>query len=523
MKKVIFLTILLMTGLGCVAQGVNNKRKVRKLLREGQYHLDGEDYPRSWRAFKQALALDPRNGAAAVNAAFSSDKLGYPQDSIFFLKSPLTSSKLPDAKYYLARILHQEKKFDEALALLAAYKETEKSKRLQDDSEIGYRSGISLNAKNFTTYPHRSVVRNMGPNINSKFPDYVPLIIADESALYFTSKREGSSNNQKNGDNYYFEDVFVSKQVDGKWQPAENVGEPINSATNDACVALSADGQKMIVYRTAENVETGDLYQTVLGLNNKWEPLQLLGPEINSEFTESSASFSNDSTEIFFSSNRPGGFGGKDIYRIRRLPNGKWSLPFNLGAGVNTKYDDDAPFSHPDGVTIYFSSKGHNTMGEYDVFKSMWDKEKNQFSIAENLGYPINDVQNDIFFALSVDGQRAYYSTVKEQGFGGMDIYEVDTRFGDNDLKVKTGYSYIEDIAARVKISLVDNDTRELFGSYLSNPTTGRFIMIINPLKSYSATIEAEGCKTMNVQINPEPFEKTDKQIEFRLKKQDAQ
>jgi hypothetical protein len=295
----------------------------------------------------------------------------------------------------------------------------------------------------------------------------------------------------------------------------------VNTETNDGCVAISPDGQRMIVYRTSEDLVTGDLYLSRLGKGNRWSPLELMGDQINSPHVETSACFSHDSSEIYFSSDRPGGFGGKDIYRIRKMPNGNWSQPFNLGKNVNTPYDEDAPFLHADRVSLYFSSKGHNSMGEYDVFKSTLNRESNEYSLAENLGYPINDVSDDIFFVLSVDGQRGYYSSVKKESLGGIDIYQIDTRFGDNDLKVKQGVSYLDDKPAQAKIILMENG--EMIGSYLSNPSTGRFILVVNPLKSYTASVEAPGYETQEVTIPAMVNETKNQVLKFKLKKAGAQ
>jgi hypothetical protein len=242
-----------------------------------------------------------------------------------------------------------------------------------------------------------------------------------------------------------------------------------------------------------------------------------MAKEINSQFIETSACFSNDTNEIYFISNRPGGYGGKDIYRLRKLPNGRWAMPFNLGPNINTAYDEDSPYLHPDNVTLYYSSKGHNTMGEYDVFKSVLDPETNVFTKAENLGYPINDVGNDIFFVLSVDGQRGYYSSLKEETFGSNDIYTIDTRFGDNDLKVKHGIAYKDGVPSKVKITLLDNEGKAINGTYNSNPKTGKFILVMNPLKSYKAIVEYEGYTTLVVDIDPMAFEKTHEDLEFKI------
>jgi len=482
-------------------------------------YFDMDDYYRAIPLYKRVLETDPKNEKAGVNCAISLFKLNLIIDSIQFLIPNLSSSSLPDAKFYLARIYHQQKHFDEAIDLLEKYNKISVKKRLYSVDETNYWIQVCTNAKAFVSKPLRSIIKNMGPEINSQYADYVPVIVPDENTLYFTSRREGSSNNKKDGYSRYHEDVYVSHKAGENWQKAENVGAPINTETNDACVAISPDGQRMIIYRTAADMVTGDLYITKAGPDDRWEAPEKMGKEINSQFIETSACFSNDTGSIYFSSNRPGGYGGKDIYRIKKLPNGRWAMPFNLGPNINTIYDDDAPYLHPDGVTLYFSSKGHNTMGEYDVFKSTLNQETNEFSKAENLGYPINNVANDIFFVMSVDGQRGYYSSIKDETYGDNDIYQVDTRFGDNDLKVKHGTAFKENIPSKVKITLLDNEGNLVNGTYYSNPKTGKFILVMNPLKSYKVIVESEGYNTMVVDLEPLAFEKEDKDFEFKLDK----
>jgi len=501
----------------------NPKKKTKVLLKEAQYYFDGDEYYSSWQSYRQVLALDNTNELASVNGAMCMAKLNYPVDSLAPLAENLKNSSLPDAKFYLAKIKHQQRSFDEALHLLDAYLKEPEKKRVHTEAETNYMVGMCINARSFINNPHRSVIKNMGEKINSPYADYVPVIIPDESALYFTSKREGSSHNKKNGDNNFFEDVYVSFKQDGQWSKAENIGSPVNTETNDGCVAISPDGQRMIVFRTAADKVSGDLYLAQAGVNNKWGALQKMNDKINTPDIETSACFSNDTNEVFFSSDRPGGFGGKDLYRIKRLPNGQWSTPFNLGAGVNTIYDEDAPFLHPDGVTLYYSSKGHNTMGEYDIFKSVWNREANEFSEAENLGYPINDVGNDIFFILSVDGQRGYYSSMKQETFGDVDIYQVDTRFGDNDLRVEEGYAFIESEPTRANIILTDLETGNEIGNFYSHSSTGKFILIFNPLKTYKVEVQADDCNTFVIEMKPLPIDANSHYFNFKLKKSNAQ
>ncbi len=518
-KKKSILFCLMFCGIFVFAQTKENIKQIKELLKEAQVSFDIEDHLNAWNSYRKVLILDPKNEKAGVNSAISFFKLNYNLDSAQFFTPSLYSSTLIDSKYYLAKIKHQQKNFDEAIQLLTVYNKVVPKKRLHTIEETTYLIDVCNSAKILMNKPHRSIINNMGPEINSTYADYVPVIVPDENTLYFTSRRDGSSNNKKDAYGNYNEDVYVSIKEKGKWTKAENVKAPINSETNDACVAISPDGQSMIVFRTSADQVTGDLYITKLGNDNKWEPLQKMSKEINSQFIETSACFSSDTSQIYFCSNRPGGYGGKDIYRIKKLPNGRWALPFNLGPNINTLYDEDSPYLHPDNLTLYFSSKGHNTMGEYDVFRSIYNPETNQFSKADNLGYPINNVGNDIFFVLSVDGQRGYYSSLKEETIGGIDIYQIDTRFGDNDLKVKHGMAFKDEMPSKVKITLLDNEGNVVNGTYNSNPKTGRFILVVNPLKSYKAIVESEGYTTLVVDIDPIAFEKTDKDLEFKIVK----
>lgn len=517
----LIIILFLLCSLVGNSQTKSEKKTIKKALKEAQEYIYIEDYAAAWREYRKALAIDPKNDLASVNGAFCIFKLNYDADSAARLSSNLTVSKMPDAKYFLAKIKHHQRSFDEAISLLDHYNVTPAKERLVSIEETNYFINVCKNAKAFIAKPHLSIIKNIGPEINSPYPDYVPVILPDESALFFTSKRDGGAENLKNNDNNFFEDVYVSYKKNDKWEKAKNIGPPINSETNDACVAISPDGQRMIIYRTSKDMISGDLYLSQLMPDNKWGPLEKMGPEINSQYIETSACFSNDISEIYFSSNRPGGYGGKDIYRVKKRPDGLWAEPYNLGPAINTTRDEDAPFLHPDGVTLYFSSQGHNTMGEYDVFRSVLNLDDNQFSKAENLGYPINDVGNDIFFVLSVDGQRGYYSSHKKDTYGGVDIYQIDTRFGDNDLQVQQGIAKVNNIPGRVSITLFDKENNRLNGNYYSNSENGKFILVVNPLKSYKAVVEVEeeGYEPLFVDLMPLAADKSNKDLEFKLEK----
>lgn len=502
MNKLLYISIVLFSFQLHSQTKVSNKLYAKE-LKNANFYFESEDYANALKSYRRVLAIDPDQETALFNSAVSRFKLNMDADSALWSLSKLKSNSFPELEFYLGVLYHQKSGFDEANTHLNNYREMPLKLRSIMNEEVDYYLACVKNAKEFTSQSHRSIIKNLGPKINSEYDDYVPLITPDESILYFTSRRSGSTGLVKDGDGKYYEDVYTSlKAEDGSWGEPKNIGPPINTNTHDACVALSFDGNQMIIYRTAPDMLTGDLYLCHTDYNG-WSQPQKLGPEINTPFIETSACFSTDTSVIYFSSNKPGGYGGKDLYRIKKLPNGRWSLPQNLGQTINTSRDEDAPYLHPDGTTLYFSSRGHNTMGDYDVYKTILNTETNQFSAPDNLGYPINTVLSDRFFVLNTNGTRGYYSSAKEGGLGGNDLYMIDTRFGDNDLKVKHGVVMIGNEVSKAKITLIDIESKQVSGIFNASSKTGKFLLVMNPVKSYKAIVEEEGCQTMIVDLEP--------------------
>jgi outer membrane protein OmpA-like peptidoglycan-associated protein len=220
-----------------------------------------------------------------------------------------------------------------------------------------------------------------------------------------------------------------------------------------------------------------------------------LNENINSSKWEGSVSVSADGSVLYFSSEREGGFGGKDIYRSKRLPNGQWGKATNMGPAINTPYDDDAPVIHPDGITLYFSSQGHNSMGGFDIFNTTLN-DSGFWSKPVNLGYPVNTTDDDIFYAPTADNKRAYYSSFRNDGFGEKDIYMITLpEKVEAPLAVYTGEitSLMGGVPEGATITVKDNATGEVVGVYTPNSSTGKYLFILPPGKNYNITYEAEG------------------------------
>ena len=278
------------------------------------------------------------------------------------------------------------------------------------------------NGLEFTSKPGNFSIVNIGREINSEYEDYAPVLNEAEDEIVFTTRRrEDNMNENVYDDNKPWEDIFIARKVNGKWQPAKNIGAPVNTPYHNSNSALSADGSVLFLYTDENN---GDLLYTEQK-NGSWTEPQPLPGIINSSFEEKSITISADEKTLYFSSNRPGGFGGLDIYRATKDSKGEWSNVKNLGPKINSPEDDDAPFIDYDGVTLYFSSMGRKGMGGFDIFKSTFDQNANEWSEPENLGYPINTPDDDIYFVTSKDSKRAYYSSVREDGIGYTDIYMI--------------------------------------------------------------------------------------------------
>src|SRR5690554_3414854 len=289
-----------------------------------------------------------------------------------------------EAMYYLAKMRIAEYKFFDALTLIEAYEQ--RSNRMHSLTEIEYLKASAQRAIKMVQTPLSVTIKNLGESVNSSLHDYAPVWDNQGEVLYFTSRRRYDTNSEKDFSEQYDENIY---QVDLKSKQfvAKAAPEPLNTRTNDATVASSFDGKSLIIYRTSKDGFSGDLY-----ISNKdgyaWTEPVKLDAEINSKHQEASACFGNkEGTIIYFSSDRPGGYGGKDLYKVVKLPNGAWSKAQNLGDVINTPYDEDGPFLANDG-SLYFASQGHESMGGYDIFCAA--PSGNGFKRPMNIGYPIN-------------------------------------------------------------------------------------------------------------------------------------
>lgn len=382
-------------------------------------------FPQALEHYLQAASFNPDNAELNYLIGFcylnlSKDKLR----AVPYLERAIDLDPVnmkPEYVYALGQAYQYSLEFDKAIEY---YKKHLSMLSVEKDNKLIVRSEKKIteceSGKILVKKPVRVRIDNLGPKINSRFPDYSPVVSADENKILFTSRREETTGKMVDPqDSLWFEDVYVSYKVDGEWATAKNIGSPINTNDHDATINLSPDGKKLLLYRTDNG---GDLFESKQSGISWSNPRNL--KEINTKYYENHASYAPDSSRIYFISNRKdtSNVGGKDIYYADIDAKGKIGNAVNIGKHINTAYDEDGIFCHPDGKTIYYSSKGHNSMGGFDIFKSTLLK-NGEWSTPINLGYPINTPDDDVFFVLSADSKRAYFASHREEGYGDKDIY----------------------------------------------------------------------------------------------------
>ncbi|MBL4652125.1 MAG: PD40 domain-containing protein [Flavobacteriales bacterium] len=412
----------------------------------------------------------------------------------------------PDALYYLAHLYHIEYELDSAINYFNKFIETVSKKHILADNAHRQIEQCN-NAKEQIKHPVDVKIVNLGITINSPYSEHSPVLSLDETEIVFTSRRlrKDSSNIRYKDmhDGHYYEDIYIAyKDEHGQWGEPQLINiDRVNHHL--ATIGLSPDNQSLYVYHDEEG--NGNIYQSTLIAEEKWSRPEPVSSEINSNDDEEHMSISVDGNSLYFTSNRKGGMGGSDIYVCKKLPNGEWSKAQNIGAPINTPYDDESPFFHPDGVTLHFSSEGHNSMGGFDIFESTLQTD-GTWSEPKNVGYPINSTHNDIYFVTSPDGKRGYYSSYGGgDSYGDQDIYMVlkDDAI-EKELTLLKGIITVaqgDTLPGNIIINVTDNETGQLIAKSKPSMRNGSFVFIIPPGKNYNISYEINGKDFYNENI----------------------
>jgi outer membrane protein OmpA-like peptidoglycan-associated protein/tetratricopeptide (TPR) repeat protein len=422
--------------------------------------------------------------------------------SIPYLEKALNSNhdKIPsDIHYYLGKMYHRNIDIEKAIHHFEVYKKTIPASDKSKLKDVNYQLELCNNALYLVQNRKNIIINRLESPINSEFTEYNPVIAADESVMAYTALRP---NSDRSSNVEFVEEIYITYKDKNKGQWSQPKQVKVNTKFNVGTAGISPDGHKMLIFIGGLN-NTGSIY-SIEKSGKDWTTPTLFGNNVNSKYLETTASITPDGKTIYFASDRPGGFGGLDIYKVVQNEDGSWSKPMNLGPEINTAEDEDAPFIHPDQRTLFFTSTGHNSMGGRDIFKTVliggkWKK-------PENMGFPINTPNNDNYFTLTADGSKGYFSSDRPGGAGGQDIYSFDMPEDEANIpltmvkgRILSG-DKMEPVPTKIKVVDKSTDTKV---DYVYNPNKdGNYLIIFPPGKNYDMIIESEGYMPYTLNIN---------------------
>jgi tetratricopeptide (TPR) repeat protein len=394
-----------------------------------------------------------------------------------------------DALYYLANAYRINNQLDKALD---TYKEFRKNLDAQvyDTTIVNQQIQSCYNAQELMAMPLFIKEQNLGENINESNSEYSPVISDDENIMVF-SRNEA-----------FYDAIMYATKTEGKWNPPLNMNELLKVDYDYYPTSISADGKTIYMYSSADydGVISSSTFK-----NDAWSPPVRLNDNINTKYWESHATISHDSKKLYFTSNRKGTIGGLDIYVSSRDSSGDWGAPVNLGAVINTPYNEETPFLSQDDKTLFFSSRGHFNMGGYDVFYSTL-LDNGEWSVPLNVGYPLNSTDDDVFFKPVREGYEGYFARYDPNGFGDQDIYKVQI-FSEGHPRqfLIRGFVKVADLvtnlADSIKVSTMNIKNPNQTIVVYSNPKTGEYEFTV-PQGNYEVTYEIPGSETVKRNID---------------------
>ncbi|RXK82990.1 OmpA family protein [Filimonas effusa] len=440
----------------------------------------------------KALEYDPNYVDAYLSLAGVYGELKNYSKSIYYYE---TARKFDTAyfKYYdlpYSINLAGEGRFAEALQaanrFLALDKLSDRSIANGRYRKKTYEFALQQQARNTnTSYVFAPI--NLGDSINSPQSEYYPSITIDDSLFVFTRKGAGIR-----------EDFMSSSRLQPQtpYTKAGLINGDINYQPSKGALHISQDGEWLLFAGNFSGQGFGNFdlyisYYTPTG----WSEPQNLGPNINTEFWESAPTLSPDKKALYFSSNRPGGYGGKDLYVSYRQPNGRWSPAANMGPAINTAADEQAPFIHADNQTLYFTSDGLPGYGGTDIFV-LRKKDNQEWGIPENLGYPINTIENEGTLYVASNGIDAYYASDRADSRGGLDLYKFELRPDIRPVKTLYVKGHVFDATTQKGIpSTVEltNDSNQQLVTKVQTDETGHYFITLPVGKDYTFTVNRKG------------------------------
>jgi len=398
-----------------------NKKAIAVYELAYDYALNGQ-YAESIKKIDEALAIEPKYIEAYLSrAGIYADLKNYPSSVIDFEKAISLDSVFSNTYLLPYTIsLAGTGNFDKALSAVNKFLQypnlNQQSIKSANYRKSTYEFAVDY-AKKHSLVGYVFTPKNLGPGVNTNALEYYPSFTIDGKKMIFNRRVDND------------EDFYESELIEGEWSNAIPVPGKINTTLNEGAQNISQDGEWLIFTgcNYPEGLGSCDLYISYKTKNNSWTEAVNLGDRINTDQWESAPSLSSDKKDLYFSSNRNGGYGGKDIWVSHKSINGKWSNPENLGPTINTSSDETCPFIHADNSTLYFNSNGHPGYGSSDLFlsKKINDSTWNE---PENLGYPINTIDEEGSLVVASDGKTSYYASDRGDSKAGLDIYSFELR-----------------------------------------------------------------------------------------------
>ncbi len=532
-KKILLLSVLLLFINTTYSQSIKSSENnsFENKFYNADAYIDDGNFQKAIEIYQELLQTVPDNanlnfkiGYCYIHTAQEKNKaVQYLEKTIKNITNEYNPNSYKETKapleayFYLGKAYHFNNEFKKAIDIFNELKGKLTDKDIVLIDNINHETESCQNAIELVKHPINMIVTNLGKNINTEYDEHSPVVSGDQTVLIYTSKREGNTGNKLTTDGQYFEDIYASYKIGELWAPAQQISDSINTPGHEASIGLSFDGKLLFIYK--DDNGDGNIYSSKKE-EVEWSTPKKLEYPINTKAKETHASLSFDGNTLYFTSNRKGGYGGLDIYRVKKLPNGKWSKSQNLGTTINTKYDEEGPYIHPDGVTLFFSSQGHKTMGGFDIFSSTIN-EDGTWTEPENIGYPINTTDNDVFYIPTLDGRQAYYASHQSGSIGGDDIFLIDLPESSvRNQTVITGIATTKDgkILRDAQITVTEDKTGNLIGVYSPNSQTGRYLIILPRGKKYNVTIEAPGytSTTTDIVVPKKPYEQTKKIVKLK-------
>jgi len=473
---------------------------------QGYVALNSHQYIKAYEIFDKLHSRYPKEidyqfklGICCLNYAEKKER------AIEIFKDMKAKYKTLEVEVYLGKAYHRNYRFDEGINTLKPLVEIlTKSSRKEDKFLLDDVNLTIMNCESGKYLMANKIfadVKNIGPPVNTTELEGVPIITADESQLIYTyvgTKSTGGKlddagkSDPING--LYRSDIFVATRdaSDTKWNKPEPLAA-LNTVGEDAVIAISPSGQTLFTYLSSTK-NPGDIMVSKL-VGNEYSAPIALNSNINTvDFWEGSCTISADGKYLYFASERPEGLGGRDIWVSENI-DGDWGPAVNMGPNVNTVYDDDAPFIHPDGITLFFSSKGHQSIGGYDIMFSI--KEGNEWTKPKSMGIPLNTTEDDRYYVINSKGDKGYFSSDRNGSgaLGQQDIYMVTPGIlGEKPIvALIKGTVFGDDRPMEAKIEVIKTAQKENIGPFTANNKTGKYLMALSPGFVYRIKVSAEG------------------------------